>query len=238
VDGRSVVITGGSDTTVRIWDLDGEGQLGEPLTGHTAAVNLLTVGTVEGRPALLTRDRHEKVLVWDLTTREQLKGRSTSEYSSTFISFFATVEGRFVAVTSEGRVWDLAGRAWIGVQPKQADALALESFEGRSVILTGLRTETVRLWDLDTGEPAGPPMTGHTGKVSAGAAGMPDGRLVVATGSRDGTVRVWDAAAGRQVGTYAFPAGINALALAPDGRLVVGFGSDIAVLTHRWPGGG
>ncbi|WP_431676017.1 WD40 repeat domain-containing protein [Kitasatospora sp. KL5] len=233
VDGRCVIVTGGSDTKVRIWDLDGGAQLGAPLTGHTAAVDLLTVGTVEGRPTLLTRDRHETVHVWDLATREQLHGRSTSEYTSPFIRSFAAVEGRFVAVTSEGRVWDLAAGAWIGVQPKQGGALALETLEGRNVILTGHRTETVQLWDMATGEQTGPPMTGHTGTVSAGAAGMLDGRLIVAAGSGDGTVRVWHATTGRQIGTYAFPAAIGAMAVAPDGRLVVGFGSDIAVLTHR-----
>ncbi|MCX4766802.1 hypothetical protein OG562_38735 [Streptomyces sp. NBC_01275] len=235
VDGRSVIVTGGSDRKVRIWDLDGGGQLGEPLTGHTGAVDLLTVGLVEGRPTLIARDRNEAVLIWDLTTREQLHGRSTTEYTSPSIGFFAALEGRFVAVTWEGRVWDLTASEWIGVQPQQdgARALALEALEGRNVILAGCRTETVRLWDMATGEPIGPPMTGHTSQAKAGAAGMLDGRVVVAAGGGDGNVRVWDATTGQQIGAYAFPAGIRRLAVAPDGRLVVGFGSDVAVLTHR-----
>nr|WP_144298922.1 hypothetical protein [Streptomyces sp. TLI_235] len=232
VDGRSVVVTGGPDTLVRIWDLDGGEQLCEALTGHTAAVEMLTVGTVGGRPALLTRDRHEKVQVRDLTTREEVHGLSTSEYTSPYIRSFATVEDRFVAVTSEGRVWDLAARAWIGVRPKQGGALAVETLEGRNLILTGYRAETVQLWDLATGELVGPPLTGHTDKVSAGAVGLLDGRIVVAAGSVDGTVRAWDATTGQQIGTYTFPATVGGLAVAPDGQLVVCFGSDMAVLSH------
>ena len=232
VDGRSVIVTGGSDAKVRIWDLDGGGQLGEPLTGHTAGVNLVTVGTVEGRPALLTRDRHESARIWDLTTREELPGRATKEYTSTFIEFFAALEGRFVAVTGEGRVWDLGAGAWTGMQPQQKGALALATLEGREVVLTGARQETVQLWDLATGERIGPLLT-HSGEVSSGAAGMLDGRLVVATGAGDRTVRVWDALSGQQIGAYAFPAGIGALAFAADGRLVVRFGSDMAVLVRR-----
>lgn len=237
VEGRSVIVAGGSDKTVRIWDLDGGEQLGGPLTGYTSAVDLLTVGTVEGRPTLITRDRNKAVRIWDLATREELHGRSTTEYVSPSITFFAALEGRFVAVTWEGRVWDLTASEWIGVQPKQdgarARALALETLEGRNVILTGRTTRTVHLWDMATGEPIGPPMAGHTSEVQTGAAGMLDGRLVVAAGGGDRTVRVWDATTGQQVGAHAFPAGIRGMAVAPDGRLVVGFGSDIAVLAHR-----
>ncbi|WP_159400973.1 WD40 repeat domain-containing protein [Streptomyces sp. NRRL B-24484] len=233
LDGRSVIVSGGPDAEVRIWDLDSGEQLGAPLSGHTGAVVLLAVGTVDGRLLLLTRDRHQEVRIWDLTARKELHGRSTGEYASSFIDHFAVVDGHFVAVTSEGRVWDLATSAWTGVRPGQNGALALETLEGRSLVLTGHRTDTVRLWDVATGEPAGPPLTGHTGEVTAGAVGMLDGQLVVATGSTDGTVRVWHAITGRQVGTYAFPAGINELSVAADGQLVVAFGSDVAVLTHR-----
>lgn len=233
VDGRPVIVTGGTDTNVRLWDLDGGEQLGEPLTGHTAAVNLLTAGTVQGRPTLVTRDRHETVRIWDLISREELHGHATSEYTSPSIRFFAAVDGHFVAVTSEGRVWDLAAHAWIGVRPEQGGALALETVEGRHLILTGHGTETVQLWDVATGEQTAPPMTAHTGRVSAGAVGMLNGHLAVAAGTGNGTVHMWHGTTGRQIGTYAFPAPINTLAAAPNGQLVVGFGPDIAVLTHH-----
>ncbi|MFI8454606.1 WD40 repeat domain-containing protein [Kitasatospora sp. NPDC085464] len=233
VDGRSVIVTGAEDGTVRVWDLDGGEQLGEPLAGHTAAVSQVTVATVEGRPVLLTRDRTRTVRVLDLTTREELHGRSTQEYSSSFIDFFGAVEDRFVAVTWEGRVWDLTASAWIGVQPKQRCALALESLAGRHVILTGCAGEPVHLWDMVTGDRIGPSFVGLTGRVRAGAAGMLDGRPVVAAGGDDGTARVWDATTGRQIGAYAFPADVRGLAVTPDGRLVVAFGTDITVLAHR-----
>ncbi|MFI0967909.1 WD40 repeat domain-containing protein [Streptomyces sp. NPDC021080] len=233
VNGSCVIVTGGSDTRVRIWDLDGRGQLGEPLTGHTAAVGLLTAGTVDGRAVLLTRDdRHKTVRMWDLTTREELHGRSTSEYTSSSIEFFAAVDGRFVGVTGEGRVWDLTASRWIGVQPRQRGALALETLEGRNVLLTSHKAEGVHLWDLATGELLAPPLTGHTSEVRAGATGTLDGRPVVVAGG-DRTVWMWDANTGQQIGAYAFPSRIKRLTMAPDGRLVAGFGTDIAVLTHR-----
>ncbi len=234
VDGSRVIVTGGSDTKVRFWDLDGKGQLGEPLTAQTTALDLMTVGTVDGRPTLLTRDNWRKtVRIWDLTTREELHGRSTSEYTSLSIDFFAEVDGRFVGVTSEGRVWDLTASQWIGVQPRQQDALALETLDGRSILLTSHSTDGVHLWDLATGELLAPPLTGHTNEVSTGATATLNGRPVVAAaGNR--TVWMWDASTGQQIGAYAFPSRIRGLTVAPDGRMVVSFGADIAVLRHRY----
>lgn len=75
-------------------------------------------------------------------------------------------------------------------------------------------------------------MTGLAGEVRAGAVGLVDGRVVVAAGGDGATVGTWDADTGEQTGAYAFPAGVRRLSMAPDGRLVVGFGSDIAVLDH------
>ncbi|OIJ64980.1 hypothetical protein WN71_026230 [Streptomyces mangrovisoli] len=235
VDGGCVIVTG-SDTGVRIWDLGGDGQLGEPLTGRTTAgpgVDLLTVGTADGRPTLLTRgERHPTVRVWDLTTRQELHGRSTSAYSSPSIAFFATVDHRFVGVTGEGRVWDLTASRWIGVQPRQRGALALETLAGRDVLLTSCGAEGVHLWDLATGELLAPPLTGHAGEVRAGATGTLDGRPVVVAGAGR-TVWMWDASSGQQLGAHAFPSRVGGLTMAPDGRLVVGFGADLAVLTPR-----
>ncbi|MEU4872032.1 WD40 repeat domain-containing protein [Streptomyces sp. NPDC021608] len=237
VDGRCVVVTAEGDE-LRIRDLDDGELLGEPLTGRSGGVDLLTVGTVDGRATLITRGRGDTVRMWDLTAREELHGRSTSEHTSTFIRFFAALEGRFVAVTDSGRVWDLTTSAWTGVEPRQGGGrcLAVEELGSRRVVVTRSGSDadrqSIRLWDLATGEPLGQPMTGLAGEVRAGAVGLVDGRVVVAAGGDGATVGTWDAGTGEQTGAYAFPAGVRRLSMAPDGRLVVGFGSDIAVLDH------
>ncbi|WP_194913221.1 WD40 repeat domain-containing protein [Catenulispora rubra] len=236
VDGRSVIISGDRDDEVRIRSLDDGAQIGAPLPGPAGNVRLMTVGMVEGRLTLFTRDRDRNVRIWDLADRKELHGRTTREYGIDGIAFFGVVQDRFVAVTREGRVWDLTTNKWTGVQPKQrrAHALALETLEGRDVILVSDETSTaVHLCDLATGEEAGPPLVGHTDSVWAAATGILDGRPIVATGSDDRTLRVWDASTGRQIGQYAFPAGVWDVAVAPDGRLVAAFGSDMAVLAPR-----
>jgi WD40 repeat protein len=60
------------------------------------------------------------------------------------------------------------------------------------------------------------------------------GRPIAVTGSMDGTVQVSDLATGRPDGpTLVFPGPIRAVAVSPDGRLVVGFGWEVAVLAPR-----
>ncbi|MET9662627.1 hypothetical protein [Streptomyces sp. NPDC006510] len=61
-----------------------------------------------------------------------------------------------------------------------------------------------------------------------------DGSPLAVADSGDRTVQVWDLATGQQTGPeLEFPEGMTALAVTPDGRLVVGFGGwEVAVLAR------
>jgi len=61
------------------------------------------------------------------------------------------------------------------------------SADGRRAV-SGSLDNTVRLWDVDTGQEL-QRFTGHTNVVS-GVAFSPDGKLIV-SGSADATVRLW-----------------------------------------------
>ena len=48
--GRPVVVSGSSDSTVRVWDLGTGHRVGDPFTGHTDAVFAVAVGELRRPP--------------------------------------------------------------------------------------------------------------------------------------------------------------------------------------------
>ena len=65
-------------------------------------------------------------------------------------------------------------------------------------LATASKDGTVRVWNPDTGQPVGAPLTGHTSTVS-GVAFSPDGHRL-ATASYDRTVRLWNPDTGQPLG--------------------------------------
>ena len=69
---------------------------------------------------------------------------------------------------------------------------------GRDLVASGGDDETVRVWDVLSGE-AVSVLRGHTGAVTSVTAVQAGGRDLVVSGGDDGTVRVWDAVDGEAV---------------------------------------
>jgi WD40 repeat protein len=111
----------------------------------------------------------------------------------------AMPEGTFKPVAASGSL--LAGNLRNAfASDTGATAVACAVLDGREVAVTGSFNGTVHIWDLITGQPVGPPMTGHTDSVEALACTTLNGRPIAVTGSDDATVRVWDLTTGRPVG--------------------------------------
>ncbi len=67
------------------------------------------------------------------------------------------------------------------------NSVAFGQLNDRTVLATGSRDETVRLWDPATGEPIGRPLTGHTGTVTSVAFGQVNGHTLLASVSASHT---------------------------------------------------
>ncbi|KAG0701505.1 quinon protein alcohol dehydrogenase-like superfamily [Suillus ampliporus] len=91
--------------------------------------------------------------------------------------------------------------------------------------MSGSDDNTIRIWDLETGEAFGAPLRGHTGSVQSIAISS-DGSHIV-SGSYDQTIRVWDAETGEVLGSplQGHTSSVMSVAISPDGNRIVS-GSD------------
>ena len=100
-------------------------------------------------------------------------------------------------------------------------------------LATASADNTVRLWNADTGQPLGAPLTGHTDAV-CGVAFSPDGHRL-ASASADNTVRLWNADTGQPLGAAltGHTGAVCGVAFSPDGHRLASASGDTTV--RIWP---
>ena len=88
-------------------------------------------------------------------------------------------------------------------------------------LVSGSADNSLRIWDVATGQPIGAPLLGHTARVRA-VAFSPDGRRIV-SGAEDHTLRLWDASSGQLIGRplEGHRGAVRSVAFSPDGRLIL-----------------
>ena len=96
-------------------------------------------------------------------------------------------------------------------------------------IVSASGDRTIRIWDAQTGEQIGSPLTGHTGGVES-AAFSPDGQRIVSA-SGDNTIRIWDAQTGEQIGNSlrGHTNWVRSAAFSPDGQRIVSASDDYTI---------
>ncbi|MYX28864.1 hypothetical protein GTY75_19875 [Streptomyces sp. SID8381] len=208
-DGRLVAVTGGYDTTVRIWDVATAEQLGDPLCGHTDVIVSVACGVLHGRPVALTAAEDGTVRIWDLQRRQQIGRPLTGHTGPVSAVAYGLLDGRPVAVSGGAdrtlRLWDLSVPHPVGTplhgHAHAVNAVALTTVAGRTVAVSG--GEDVRVWDLRSRRQAGPPLfDGRDIKVvSSLACGTLHGRPVALAVYSCERVRVWDLREHRRIGT-------------------------------------
>jgi serine/threonine protein kinase len=220
-DGR-LLLSGGADRTLRLWDAEHGYEL-RRLEGGSRWVQGVAFAPDGFRVAAGCWDRC--VRVWHVEGWElaRLEGHRDRVLTVAF-----TADGRRLLSAGADRtvrLWEVLTGKVLHSRTGHTDlawSAAALSCDGR-VVLSGSADRAVRLWDVETGELLRS-FEGHTAPVLAVALSA-DGRRALSAGW-DRVVRLWDVATGTALWLEGHTAWVWGVAFAADGRTVLSGGAD------------
>ncbi len=223
---NSMVLTGGIDKTIRLWDIS-TGQEIRKLLGHTGSV--WNIACSPRGDTLLSSSRDHTARLWDLDTGNQIQclmGHTDSVWGVAY-----SPDGRTLLTGSFDktiRLWDTAsGRQLKCLKGHTAAVWGVAYSPDGQTVLSGSWDKTVRQWDVATGQEICQFSEHHSPVINV--VYSPDGNSAL-TSEKDGQVYLWDIKSCQKIRQLGQMAGFG-LAYAPDGQTaIVGSGDTKAQL--------
>lgn len=199
LDDRHVLVSGGRDRTVRVWNHHGH-QVGVPIRGHTDSITSVAVGRLDAQDVIVSASRDRTVRIWDkygqpLFTPLQVQ-------TSIDVVTLGRLEGRDVIVGggTDGvvHIWDGNGRLVgnpLATEVYCISDLVVAKLGSRDVIVLGeAEGHNAPLYVLDShgNTIEGPLVTDGYG-ISALAVGRLGEQDVILAAAGSGRVHMWDA---------------------------------------------
>jgi WD40 repeat protein len=232
-DGKRAV-SGSSDGTLRVWDLEGN-QPPRVLESHTDGVTAVAL-SADGRRAV-SASNDKTVRVWDLEGNRP--PRLLEGHTDWVVAVALSADGRRAVSGSRDstlRVWDLEGNQPPRILESHTDgvtAVAL-SADGRRAV-SGSRDSTLRVWDLEGNQPPRI-LEGHADSVWTLALSADGKRAVSGSGGdifdfgNNTALRVWDLEGNQPPRVLeGHTSGVIGVALSGDGRRAVSGSRDYTV---------
>ncbi len=207
IGGRPVVVSGGADGTVRIWDARRGKAIGKTLKGHKDQVLTVGFGKVEGGTVVISAGRDGTIRLWDANSGEQIDQLLEGHSGSVRTVALGQKDGRPIVLsvgtdkmiaTRDVHTGQLVGRL-LDVPTPFVDAVAFAEIDGRSVVISPGPDDTICRQDALSGEIIGAPLKRHTAGITCFAVGDIDRSVVLASGSNDRTISIWDVRTGEML---------------------------------------
>lgn len=234
-DGNTVAMWSGPNTHhLYLWDWQGGEEPRELQVPRHGARHLCF--SADSKIFAASADIEPVIRLWD-TAGRRLRKRLDLRADITIGGLAFHPNGKWLAVSDSG---NRTGKGHSGgvllleaesgkilremLTPGDSPYRVVFSSDGRW--LAGGGGDRIHVWDLSRGEEVAADAQSHSGSIGQVAASA---QGVIATASDDHTVRIWDAATGKPRRKLQHDMWVRAIALSPDGRLLVSSSLDDTV---------
>ena len=212
--GRSLAASP-DENNIRITDRATGEDVGVPLRGHGFQVTAVaSFYGPAGRPLLASASRDHTIRIWDPASKSRPAARFVEQLDEMqVVTWFTAGDGSPRVGTIRHpyddilQIWETGTGQWVGAlcaYPGQfwAETCSAHFADARGAeMLAVAEQENLRIWDLESGQLVGAPLTGHAARINDILSWTtPFGETRLATASSDGSIRLWDPDAGTQVG--------------------------------------
>ena len=216
----SILASGSADRTVMLWDVATREEIAT--LQHDSLVYSVSFSP-DG--LTLASGIEGGIVLWDVAAREQI---DTIALAGGVNSVSFSPDGSMLASGSYNdntvTLWDAATLEQTATLEGHTDEVLAVTFSpDGSILASGSEDDTVRLWDVATGQhlhtfESYDRFVAHTGRVES-VTFSPDG-AVLASGAWDNTVMLWDVAARRRIMILECQSAVRSVAFSFDGSLL------------------
>ncbi|WP_066936321.1 WD40 repeat domain-containing protein [Microtetraspora fusca] len=202
VNGKPVIVTGGSDGLLRVWDLVTRKLIGDPIPAGQGDLYHVELHRWDGKDIAVVSG--DTLRAWDLGTRRPLTPPIMTQTLHTNLLAVGSHDGQHVALTEgeygELQLWNLTTGSAVGAPLKGHEAEpragAIGQLGGTTIAVTGDADKVLRSWDLKTGKALATVKVTSIEYISSIA--IQGGAAVVtgADGDFHGRMERWDLATG------------------------------------------
>ncbi|MEV5935324.1 NACHT and WD repeat domain-containing protein [Streptomyces sp. NPDC052079] len=150
-------VVGGADGGIHVWDTIKESP-SHLLASVEGPVTELVAGAVGGESLLISVHNEHRVCLWSLadsTLRQAITLNRIGAIAMQGERLFAAEQS---SDDDQVRIWDLVTASLVGSVPVAGSrAMAVSQVNGRPVLVAAVSEAEVQAWDVESGDPFGPP---------------------------------------------------------------------------------